>query len=145
MALYDTSNPLQCESFKTRAEYLVKKGVVVELTEKKARRTNKQNAYLHTILAYFGCEVGETMDYVKLNYFKLYCNKDLFVRDVEDERIGKTRIIRSSSDLDTGEMTTAIDRFRNWAASEGVYLPSPDEDRMLQLLEIEISKNRLYI
>jgi hypothetical protein len=145
MALYDTSNPLQCESFKTRAEYLAKKGVVVELTEKKARRTNKQNAYLHTILAYFGCEVGETMDYVKLNYFKLYCNKDLFVREVEDERIGKTRIIRSSSDLDTGEMTTAIDRFRNWAAGEGVYLPSSEEHMFIQQMEIELSRNKQYL
>lgn len=145
MAMYDTSNPLQCEQAKTRLDYLIKKGAVVDLTEKKARRTNKQNAYLHTILSYFGCEVGETMEYVKLNYFKLHCNKDLFVREVEDERIGKTRIIRSSSDLDTGEMTQAIERFRNWASSEGIYIPSPDDERMIQIMEIEVSRNRMYL
>lgn len=144
MALYDLSNPLQYESFRTRAEYLAKRGGVVELTEKKPRRTNKQNAYLHTILAYFGSEVGETMEYVKLNYFKLYCNRELFVREVDDARIGKTRIIRSSAELDTSEMTTAIERFRNWAASEGIYIPSADEERMVQLMEVEVSRNRYF-
>lgn len=145
MALYDTSNPLQCEQFKVRAESLAKKGGIVELTEKKARRTNRQNAYLHTILSYFGCEVGETMEYVKMQYFKLHCNRDLFVREVEDERIGKTRYVRSSSELDTAEMTQAIERFRNWAASEGIYIPSADEERMVQLMEIEVSRNKMYV
>lgn len=145
MALYDLSNPLQSESFKTRVEYLAKRGGIVELTEKKPRRTNKQNAYLHTILAYFGCEVGETMEYVKLNYFKLHCNRELFVREVDDVRIGKTRIIRSSAELDTSEMSTAIERFRNWAAGEGVYIPSADEERMVQLMEIEVSRHREFV
>lgn len=143
--LYDLSNPLQCESFKVKAEALAKKGVIVELTEKKQRRTNQQNAYLHTALSYFASEIGETMEYVKRNYFKVLCNKDLFVIDVEDKFLGKIKVLRSSSDLDTAEMTTAIERWRNWAASEGVYIPSPEEHRLVQMMEIEVSRNRYYI
>lgn len=53
--------------------------------------------------------------------------------------------MRSSSELDTAEMTQAIERFRNWAASEGIYIPSADEERMVQLMEIEVSRNKMYV
>lgn len=143
--LYDLSNPLQCENFKVKAEALAKKGGIVELTEKKLQRTASQNRYLHSILAYFALEVGETAEYVKMNYFKLLCNRDLFVREVDDKFAGKIRVVRSSSELDTEEMTRAIERYRNWAASEGVYIPSPEEHLMVQQMEIEISRNRQYL
>lgn len=143
--LYDLSNPLQNESFKVKAEALSKKGCIVELTEKKQRRTNLQNAYLHTALSYFACEMGETMDYVKRHYFKILCNKDIFIREVEDKFLGKIKVLRSSADLDTGEMTTAIERWRNWAAGEGIYIPSPEEHRLVQQMEIEVSRNKMYL
>lgn len=143
--LYDLSNPLQCESFKVKSEALAKKGVIVELTEKKLQRTSSQNKYLHSILTYFGLEVGETAEYVKKQYFKILCNKDIFIREMEDKYLGKIKILRSSADLDTLEMSTAIERFRNWASGEGVYIPSPDEHRLVQLMEIDISRNKLYL
>lgn len=143
--LYDLSNPLQNESFKVKAEALSKKGCIVELTEKKPRRTNQQNAYLHTALSYFASEIGETMEYVKRHYFKVLCNKDLFVIETEDKFLGKIKVLRSSADLDTAEMTTAIERWRNWAASEGYYIPSPDEHRLVQMMEIEVLRNRMYV
>ena len=143
--LYDLSNSLQRENFRVKAEALAKKGGIVELTEKKPQRSSAQNRYLHSILAYFGLEVGETAEYVKLNYFKLLCNRELFVREVEDKFAGKIRVIRSSAELDTEEMTRAVERFRNWAAGEGVYIPSPEEHLMVQQMEIEISRNKLYL
>ena len=143
--LYDLSNPLQNESFKVKAESLSKKGAIVELTEKKQQRTSNQTRYLHCILAYFGLEVGEDAEYVKKNYFKILCNKDIFIREIEDKYLGKIKVLRSSADLDTGEMTRAIERFRNWAASEGVYIPSSEEHRLVQLMEIEVSRNKLYL
>ena len=143
--LYDLSNPLQNESFKVKAEALSRKGAIVELTEKKPKRTNLQNAYLHTALSYFAGKVGEDMEYVKKNYFKILCNKEIFIREVEDKYLGKIKVLRSSADLDTEEMTRAIERFRNWAASEGEYIPSPDEHRLVQLMEIEVSRNKLYL
>ena len=143
--LYDLSNPLQNESFKVKAEALSKKGSIVELTEKKPQRTPNQNRYLHCILAYFGLEVGEDAEYVKKNYFKILCNKDIFIREIEDKYLGKIKVLRSSADLDTDEMTRAIERFRNWAASEGVYIPSSEEHRLVQLMEIEVSRNKLYL
>lgn len=143
--LYDLSNPLQNESFKVKAEALAKKGCIVELTEKKPQRTAPQNRYLHSILAYFALEVGETAEYVKRHYFKILCNKDLFIREVDDKYLGKIKVLRSSADLDTGEMTTAIERYRNWCSTQGCYIPSPDEHLMVQQMEIEVSRNRMYL
>lgn len=144
--MYDLNNPLQCESFKAKAEYLAKKGVIVELTEKKQQRSDNQNRYLHVILGYVALEFGETLEYVKENYFKKLCNRDLFVIEKEDKRIGRKIIdTRSSAELDTGEMTTAIERFRNWAASEGCYIPSPEEHKMVLMMEMEISRNKQYL
>lgn len=143
--LYDLGNTLQCENFKLKAEVLAKKGGIVELTEKKPQRGLQANKYLHVILAYFGLQVGETMEYVKKHYYKILCNRDTFVREVEDKYLGKVKILRSSADLDTDEFSLTVTRFRNWAAGEGVYIPSSEEHLMVQQMELEVSRNKMYL
>lgn len=143
--LYDLSNPLQNESFKVKAEALAKKGGIVELTEKKPQRSLQANKYLHVILAYFGLQIGETMEYVKKHYYKILCNKDTFIREVDDKYLGKVKVLRSSADLDTEEFSMTITRFRDWAATEGIYIPSSEEHLMVQQMEIEISRNKMYL
>lgn len=143
--LYDLGNPLQNESFKVKAEALAKKGCIVELTEKKPQRSSQANKYLHVILAYFGLQVGETMEYVKKHYYKILCNKETFVREIEDKYLGKMKVLRSSADLDSDEFSLTITRFRDWAATEGVYIPSSEEHLMVQQMEIEVSRNRMYL
>lgn len=125
---------------------LDKSNGIVELTEKKPRRSNQQNAYLHVILGYFAMETGNTLEWVKQQYFKKLVNADIFIREQEDKWLGRMKVLRSSADLDSAEMTTAIDRFRNWSSSEaGIYLPSSNEEEMLSLMEVEISRNKNYL
>lgn len=145
--LYDLKNPLQKEQIKARFAMLLEKSdSIVELTEKKPRRSDQQNKYLHVILGYFAVETGNTLDWVKQQYFKKLVNGEIFIREQDDKYLGKIKILRSSADLDSAEMTTAIERFRNWASSEaGVYLPSANEEELLSLMEIEISRNKLYL
>lgn len=145
--LYNLSNPLQREQFKARSAMLLEKSNgIVELTEKKPRRSNQQNAYLHVILGYFAMETGNTLEWVKQQYFKKMVNADIFIREQEDKWLGRMKVLRSSADLDSAEMTTAIDRFRNWSSSEaGIYLPSANEEDMLSLMEIEISRYKQYL
>ena len=88
---YDGSNPLHAQQAKAKLEKLIKEQKVFELTEKKLKRSLSQNKYLHVILAYFGCQIGETMEYVKRNYYKILCNKDTFVREREDKFLGKIK------------------------------------------------------
>ena len=146
MSLYDTSNPLQKEQFKARSAKLAESGKIVELTEKKPKRSSNQNRYLHTILAYFACETGNTTEWAKQQYYKKLVNPTIFIRETDDPYLGKIKVLRSSSDLDVNEMNTSIDRFRNWASAEaGVYIPSADEERLIQLMEIDIERNKPYI
>lgn len=144
--LYDLSNPLHREGFKTRCNALFKKQCIVELTEKRPR-TLAQNSYLHVALGYFGIQVGHTVNEVKDWYYKETCNPDLFVRKVTDAVTGNARIkLRSSSDLTTEEMTLSINRFRDWAAQvAGVYIPSPEDHRLIQMMEIETNRNKRYL
>lgn len=142
---YDGANPLHAQQARSKLERLIKERKVFELTEKKPQRSIQANKYLHVFLAYFGCQIGETMEYVKQNYYKILCNKDTFVREREDKYLGKIKYLRSSSDLDSAEMSLTIERFRNFASAQGVYIPSPEEERLIQLMEIEVEHSKLYI
>jgi hypothetical protein len=57
--------------------------------------------------------------------------------------------LRSSADLTTADMTTAIERFRVWCAQEHPmeigYIPSPDEHSLILQMERELQRNKLYI
>ncbi|WP_270769095.1 hypothetical protein [Segatella buccae] len=146
MALYDTSNPLDKANFLLRAEKLAESGKIVELTEKKPRRSLPQNKYLHVILAYFGTQTGNTTEWVKRQYYKKLVNPDLFIREKEDKYLGRIKVLRSSADLDTSEFSLSIERFRNWAAQEaGIYIPSADEAILIQQMEIEIERNKEFL
>lgn len=143
---YDGGNELQAIQARMRLEKLIKDGKVFELTEKKPKRSLPQNAYLHVLLGYFASQTGNTLEWVKKEYYKKLVNPTTFIRTKEDRFMGVVKYLRSSADLDTAEMTTTIDRFRNWSASEvGIYLPSPDEERLLQLAQIEIERNKEFI
>ena len=146
MALFNLSNPLDKANFLLRANKLAESGKVIELTEKKPRRSLPQNKYLHVLLAYFGTQTGNTLDWVKQQYYKKLVNPDLFIREKEDKYLGKIKVLRSSADLDTSEFSLSIERFRNWASQEaGIYLPSADEYIIIQQMEIEIERNKEYL
>lgn len=142
---YDLSNELQRGQFNVRAASLLKKGSVVELKECKVRSL-RQNSFLHVALGYFAAQTGNTLEYVKQYYYKRLVNPDIFRRERDDKYLGHIEVWRSSASLTQEEMSLSIDRFRNWSASEaGIYIPSPDDARLVQLMEIEIEKYKEYI
>ena len=144
--IYNLSNDFDKQRFKVRCNALYKQGGVVDLTAKKEQRTIPQNRYLHLILGWFAIETGNTLGFVKQEYFKRHINPDLCVVEIDDKHLGKVSVLRSSRDLNTAEMTTAIERFRNWSSAEaGVYLPSPDEQAFLQSIEIEMLRQKEYL
>lgn len=141
---YDISNSLHREQARKRLEALLSKGHgIIELSEVKPQRSIKQNKYLHLLLGFFASEYGETIEYVKEQYFKFAANRSIFLRERDDKLAGRVSYLRSTRDLDKGEMQMAIERFRNWSSiNAGIYLPSADEHRLLELAEIEISRNK---
>lgn len=144
--IYNLSNTLDVQNAKTRLDLLVKRGSVVELTEKKPRRSLNQNAYLHLILGYFASQTGNTVEWVKQQYYKKLCNPDIFLSERDDKFLGRVKYVRSSADLQTDEMNLTIERFRNWAASEaGIYLPDPTNEAELAALQIEVERYKTYL
>ena len=142
--LYNLSNPLDRERFAARANALLQKGSVVELTEKTLRTLN-QNSYLHLIIGAVAMDVGVTLEYAKREYFKKLVNADLFIRKEQDRFSGEIEVIRSSADLTKEEMSMAIDRFKRWGAENGFYLPSPDDKERLKYIEIEMGRIKQYL
>ena len=149
MAIFVTSREFDMHRARARFEHLCAKGATVELTEKKPLRSIKQNRYLHLILGWFGLEYGETLAYIKEEFFKRTANPDIFVYERINRKTGEVRrALRSSADLDTREMTIAIERFRNWSSqTAGIYLPAPNEDKFLEQImrDLEMYNNQLYV
>jgi len=149
MAIFVTYNEFDLHRAKARFEFLCKKHATFELTEKKPLRSIPQNRYLHLILGCFSLEYGETMSYVKEYFFKEVVNPEIFVYQHVNHKTGEVRMaLRSSADLDSREMTIAIERFRNWSNdTAGIYLPAPDENSFLEQIQRELERydNQIYI
>lgn len=144
--VYNLSNQLDLQNAKTRLELLIKRGCIVELTEKKQKRTLNQNAYLHLLLGYFASQTGNTLEWVKQQYYKKLCNPDLFIGEREDLFLGRVKYVRSSADLRTDEMNLSIERFRNWSAAEaGIYLPEATSEAEIAALQVEVERYKTYL
>lgn len=143
--LYDLRNPLDRERFKRRCNALYQKQGIVDLSEK-TQRSIQQNRYAHLIMSYLAMETGNTLDYVKEVFYKRTANKELFLREKEDEILGKVEYLRSSADLSKEEMTLSIDRFRDWSSqTAGIYLPAANEQEFLASIEYELSKYKQWV
>ena len=142
--IYNLSDSFEREQFTTRAKLLLEKGTVVELTEK-AFKTPNQNRYAHLLMGMVGLEVGEPLEYVKVEYFKKLCNRDIFVRMKEDKFVGQIEEIRSFTDLSMEETSLAIDRFKRWGREQGWVMPDPCDEQLLKEIEIMMGRYRQYL
>ena len=144
--IYRLDNEYEVPRFREKVEAAIASGATIEFKKIHPVRTLRQNSYLHVLLGYFGSEYGLSLDEVKLDIFKRHCNKDIFLR-TDINKKGKTiQHLRSTSTLTTAEMTTAIERFRNWSASvAGIYLPSPDEQEFLIHCRQVIEQHKDYL
>ena len=145
--ILDANKHFDIERARTRLEKLIENKSKFELTEKKPVRSVSQNAYLHMIIGWFAIEYGETIEYVKRMMFKKLVNPKIFIFERENKKTGeKRKELRSSADLDSREMTTAIDRFRDYSSKEfGVYLPEAGEMDFLNEIKTQIENNKNYL
>ncbi len=144
--IYNLSSNFDQQQFKSRCNALYRQGKTVELKEKRHKRTLSQNSYLHLLLSFFAIETGNKTEFVKREYFKKLCNSELFAISIDDPYLGRTTDFKSSADLNTEEMSTAIERFRNWSSEvAGIYLPEPNEEDAINHIHNEIEKNKRFI
>ena len=93
----------------------------IELRKVEKSRTTSQNSYLHACLAIFCNETGYTLDEGK-QMFANYLPETLLY-----EKNGM-QFRRSTSTLNTEEMSTLIDKIRGISSDElGIYIPTSEE------------------
>lgn len=144
--IYNLSTENDKQRFKDKVNKLYSEQKIVELKEKKPIRSVKQNAYLHLIITWFAIENACELEWVKQKYFKELCNKEIFVTTKLDPYTGQEEThLKSSSEITTEEMTTAIQRFRNWSSQNGTYLPEPEDVEFLTHIQIESQKYKEYL
>lgn len=139
---YDGSNPLHAEQSRLRLEKFIKDGKIFDLTEKSPIRSLNQNSYLWAALGYWGLQTGYTKDEAEAYYKDI--NRDIYHRHKVIAGV-EVDYIRHTYELDKNEMSITIDRFRNWAAANGIYIPSPDDHRQVLLMEMEVERNKQYL
>lgn len=99
--------------------YLSAKEKIIEIKEVRKSRSLRQNSYIHLTFGIFGMETGYTVVEAKTIY-KRYANPEIYVY----KKNGVT-FLRSSTELSTKEMTDSIDKWRKYAAENGVDIPAP--------------------
>lgn len=140
--IFNLNKELDRQRFKERCNYLYENRKRVELTQKRDKRTLRQNSYFHLITSWYGLELGYTLDEMK------QIIKDEIIPGMFDEyeKNGRT-FRRGTSDLNTKEMAIVTDAVRNHASTNGIYLPKPNEAEQLRSLEEQLSRygNRQYV
>lgn len=143
--IYNTLEETDKQRAITRFNWLVSRGKKIELKVVE-KRSLKQNNYLHLILSLLAMETGNTLEYAKEVFYKRTANKEIFVREKEDEFLGKTEYLRSSAELTQEEFSLSIDRFRDWSSqTAGIYLPSPNEEQFLESIEFEMNRHQRWM
>lgn len=143
--IFDLNNDYQRSEFSQKVKELWENRHLVELTRKFPNRTSSQNRYLHLAIGWWALYYGCTREYAKVRFFKKECNSETFVVVKENKQGGKYYDLRSSRDLTTEEMTTCIQRFRDYCSFQGCYIPSPEEHEYLVYIEREQNKNKEYL
>jgi len=145
--LLDLSNPMDREKARTYLSKLEDEGAKIELTKKNQKRTVRQNAYLHAIFSLFGIEFGYSKHEVKQLIFKREVNRDMFEIDFINKETGEvTTDYQSTADMDTATMTQSIERFRNYSAGHGLYIPTSEEYIENKFyIDQQIEQNKKYL
>jgi len=97
---------------------LIEQCAKIELKKIPQKRTLSQNAYLHVLFSLWGAEYGYSVDESKI-VVKRALNYTY-------EKNGQVFLVHTS-EMNTKDLAGFVDRYRNWSAAEGLYLPSADE------------------
>lgn len=140
--IYNLQNEFEAEKFRDKVKSAMLNKSIVELKVRSRKRTYRQGSYLHLLIDYFATQYGCTSSEVKVDFYKKAANSKIYYKDNDKGN----KVLRSTTDLTTEEMSLSIDRFRNWSSAiAGIYLPAPEEHAMLLYAEQEIERVKEYV
>lgn len=116
----------------------------IELKRFHPKRSNPQNNYLHFALSYFAHCYGCTLLESKEVFLKQYACPDIFKVVIKD-KTGRTAVyFRSTADIDTTEMSSAINNFIAYAHCNGIEIPLPGDEIGIRVCEREIERTKSF-
>lgn len=128
--LYNLADIADRAKFNAKCEILKQKGADVELTEKKASRTLRQNAAIHLyceLIAECLNEVGLTFSYTGIKGMKMELRyskeliKETLWKPIQMALFGK----ESTTQLNREEVSEIAGQIEHFFASQGIDLPFP--------------------
>ena len=136
--IFDLGNNEDKNKAAFKFHQLVEGGKVIELTEKRKKRSISQNSYLHVAITIFAIELGYTVEEAK-TVLKRDCS--FMVYDKEG-----MLFLKRTRDLNTKELTDFIEFIITYAAKMFITIPSSDEYINNQIdIDRHISQNKEYI
>ena len=117
--LLDLSNQTDIKKAETYFKTLLDKQKKIELKDISAKRSLKINAYLHVCLTLFAIEFGYTLEESK-TLLKRIC--DFMVYEKKGDKF-----LKKTSKLDNAECSKFVEFIRNYASSQGCYIPDAEE------------------
>ena len=143
MARYRPNDPreyLAILDFINRAK---KQDKEIDLKIYHQKRTGQQNRYLYFCLQWFAHEYNCTVLEAKEVILKRVAAPQIFEREMQ---VGNELIkyYRSTADLDTVEMMSAIANFRAYADINRIPIPDANDQEAIRYCEREIEKTTAY-
>ena len=136
--IYDLGNNEDKNKAAYKFSKLVEDGKLIELTEKRKKRSIQQNKYLHVCLSLFAIAVGYNLNEAKTT-LKREC---LSMRYIKDGSI----FLKRTRDLNTKELTDFIEFIIDFAGVQGISIPRSEEYITNQIeIDREISRNKNFL
>ncbi len=136
---YDLNKLYDIKRAKKRLDALIEANKVIQIKEKRKKRTISQNAYMHVLFSIYGIETGYTAEESK-TILKRECKK-LMIYEKNGEKF-----LRGTSELSKEECQLFIDWVMNFAGMQGIHLPSSEEYLENQHeIDIELDRNCGYV
>ena len=137
---YDTRKVFEANKARVKLEALIASNKVIELKEKRKKRTLSQNAYMHVLFGLYASETGYTAAEAK-TVLKRECGKLMVYEN------SGTKFLRGTSDLSKDECQVFIDWLLKFAANQGIHLPSSEQEYLdnQHEIDIQLDRNRGYI
>lgn len=135
---YNLSNNLDRNQAIAKFKKLLDLGSVISLCQQRKKRTIKQNKYLHVLFQIWSIEYGYTLKEGK-EEVKHNCPFGTY------EKKGRIFTVETSK-MNTQEMTSFIEWFRNWSSKNGFYLLSSEEYLIEKTrIDREINLSKQYL
>ena len=140
---YDLTNSIDAASAQLYLNKLIEEGAKVELKKIRGKRTLKQNSYFHVVITIFAMELGYTIEEAKTMLKRMYSNAET---SMVYQKKGY-KFLRSTTTMDTKELTYFIEWIRNYAATDaGIYIPTSEEYLINQYnIDKQIEQNKQYL